>query len=223
MRALLLILFIILGIDCYAQIPESENSKTVTYYKKFVSYQTVSKKRAKFKNEIFDLGNGRTKVEYTEIKSGTLRWVRFFDGSEPVGIWEEFDEDGKLINSRNLDSIPYCKEKYPKLNIAEDSNFTNAEFVGGESKMYSYLGKEMKYPPYAYQNDMSLRVKVQFIIEKDGEVTGVCIELNDKKTNKLIEYEAIRVISLMPNWIPGEEQGEKVRVRYSLPITFSTH
>ena len=226
MKINLILLLLFIGVTSQAQITESEGYKPVTYYKKFGSTKKVSKYKAKFKNEIIELDNGRTKGKYTEIKSGIIRWVRYFDESNPVGVWEEFDEDGVLINSRDLDAIKYCKSKLSSNDLSKEDSTTMIDpyFVGGESQMYSFLGKELNYPAYAYEHNMTLRVRVQFVIEKNGEVTGSCIELGDEKaSNKLLEYEAIRVISKMPNWIPGELNGENVRVRFSLPIKFALH
>ena len=58
---------------------------------------------------------------------------------------------------------------------------------------------------------------MEFIVEKDGSVTGVrAVKGNDQ----YLEDEAVRVIAASPKWKPGQMGGEKVRVKYSVPVEF---
>jgi protein TonB len=41
-----------------------------------------------------------------------------------------------------------------------------------------------------------------------------------KSLHPLFDKEALRVLSLMPNWIPGKQNGESVKVKYTIPIAF---
>lgn len=75
----------------------------------------------------------------------------------------------------------------------------------------------MKYPPEAAKNGIGGRVNVTFIVEKDGTLSNIgIISSPDPSLSK----EAIRVVSSMPKWQAGRNQGKLVRVEYVLPITF---
>ena len=90
-------------------------------------------------------------------------------------------------------------------------------YPGGQRKLYKYLGRKMRYPAAARDNRIEGKVYVQFVVDKTGKLTNV-------KTVKGIGYgcdeEAERVVRSMSNWEPGEMNGEKVSVIYTLPINF---
>lgn len=91
------------------------------------------------------------------------------------------------------------------------------EFPGGQVALVKYLGKNLKYPASAKKEKISGRVMVAFIIDKNGMV------VNPKVTKSLssdCDREALRVVQQMPNWNPGEKDGKKVDVQFSLPIHF---
>jgi protein TonB len=60
------------------------------------------------------------------------------------------------------------------------------------------------------------RVFVNFIIAKDGSI----IDIKMRGPDKNLEKEAKRIISLLPQMIPGKQRGRPVRVPFSIPITF---
>ena len=92
------------------------------------------------------------------------------------------------------------------------------QYPGGADAMDSFIRGNMRYPQKAKKNNIQGKVYIQFIVEKDGSITSVEVR---KGANDLLNQEAIRVIRLMPEWNPGSMRGKKVRVRYTLPITFS--
>lgn len=91
------------------------------------------------------------------------------------------------------------------------------EFQGGISAMMKFLSDNIRYPLEAQKNNRQGRVMVNFIVEKDGSISDTKIV---KSVDSELDAEAIRVVGLMPAWKPGEQRGEQVRVRYTLPIVF---
>ena len=91
-------------------------------------------------------------------------------------------------------------------------------FQGGNSEMYSYLSKELKYPVEAKAKKVSGKVIMQFTVEKDGSLSDINV-VKDNVGYGAAE-EATRVIQKMPNWIPGKNDGKNIRVKMTLPITF---
>lgn len=92
------------------------------------------------------------------------------------------------------------------------------EFPGGQNELFAYLGNNLKYPETAKSEGLEGRVVVSFIIEKDGSIGDVEVL---KGIGGGCDEEAVRVVSNMPNWAPGVQAGEKVRVNYKLPIQFA--
>lgn len=105
--------------------------------------------------------------------------------------------------------------------VTEETVFTVVEtmpeFPGGKKALYKFLGDNIKYPAKAKEDGIQGQVFVNFIIETNGSVTNVNIL---RGVNSELDKEAERAVKIMPNWKPGEQRGEKVRVSYNLPIKF---
>ncbi len=91
------------------------------------------------------------------------------------------------------------------------------EFPGGQVALVKYLSKNIKYPSKYKKDKVNGRVFVSFVVDKTGKVGQAKVV---KSLNEECDKEAIRVISMMPNWIPGEKDGNKVNVQFGLPVNF---
>ena len=91
-------------------------------------------------------------------------------------------------------------------------------FEGGESALYDFLSQQLHYPKEAEARRAEGTVLVAFVINKDGTIRNV--ELANGVAESSLNVEAMRVVSAMPNWIPGIQNGEKVNVKYTLPVKF---
>ena len=107
--------------------------------------------------------------------------------------------------------------------IAEDNTIYNTagievkpDFPGGMDKFYKFVGKNFQVPE---EDGLKGKVFVTFVVEKDGSLTDI-------KVIRDIGYgtgkEAVRVLRSCPKWNPGEQNGKKVRVLYSLPISIQS-
>jgi len=90
---------------------------------------------------------------------------------------------------------------------------TNAEFPGGIDPFYTFFGKEFKTPENV--NAKNLKIRISFAVEKNGSLSYI---ESVPVVDKTIEQEIIRVLRLSPRWQPGESNGKKTRMQYSLPI-----
>lgn len=88
-------------------------------------------------------------------------------------------------------------------------------FPGGIFALKKYLEENVRYPDT--EACVSGRVVVRFLINEDGSINEVKIA---KSLSPEFDEEAIRVVKAMPKWIPGMQMGERVKVSYTLPITF---
>ena len=81
----------------------------------------------------------------------------------------------------------------------------------------AWVQKNIKYPAEAFRNGEQGRVVLSFVVEKDGSVSNIQIL---QTPGKAFSEETRRVVAASPKWKPGEQRGEKVRVRYTLPVDF---
>lgn len=93
------------------------------------------------------------------------------------------------------------------------------QFPGGHIALFEYLSKNIKFPKSKENEDVKVRVVTTFTVEMDGSITDAKIV---RSQGEAFDNEALRVINGMPKWIPGMQNGKAVRVKYLLPITFST-
>ncbi len=93
----------------------------------------------------------------------------------------------------------------------------HAEFQGGMNALKEYLRSNLCYPEQAANLGLQGRVIVSFVVNTDSTISNVQIE---RGVDPLLDDEAIRVVSSMPKWIPGEQNGRKVRSCFRLPVLF---
>ncbi len=92
------------------------------------------------------------------------------------------------------------------------------EFPGGMGELMKYLGENINYPSKAQDNQWEGRAICQFVVEKDGSISNAVIVKSSGY--QLLDVEAMRVILNMPNWSSGKQNGDSVRVKFTLPVTF---
>lgn len=104
----------------------------------------------------------------------------------------------------------------------EETIFTvvedDPEFPGGLEALYKYVGENIVYPQVAKDNNITGKVYVTFVVERDGSVSGVKV-LRDIGGG--CGPEAVRVVKSLPRWKPGKQRGRPVRTQYNLPISFN--
>jgi TonB family protein len=110
-----------------------------------------------------------------------------------------------ILNLTQFDSEYSVIEKMP-------------QFPGGSENLRKFVANNIKYPILAAEQGYEGLVYVKFNVNKDGRVSDARII---KGANVELNNEAIRVINSMPYWIPGEQQGKKVKVSYTIPIRFA--
>ena len=94
-------------------------------------------------------------------------------------------------------------------------------FVGGNKAMMSYLKDNVKFPKDALDKQEEGLVFVDFVITKSGIVRDVEVtEQTNEDVDPSFRSEAARVVSSMPHWVPGRQNGKAVDVKFSLPVSF---
>lgn len=112
--------------------------------------------------------------------------------------------------------------KADTLNQSDEPIFITLEelptFPGGDKALQKFIYENTKYPKSAIEEKISGTVYVQFIVEKDGSISDIKVV---RGIGGGCDEEAVRVVKLMPNWIPGKQKGVPERVYFMIPITFN--
>ncbi len=152
---------------------------------------------------------------------------------EPKKAIEELVEVKEDISSEtkkgNDEAAPAIEEHPSELEVIEAPKVVEEKtyelfdiqkppsFPGGEKELLKFLGENIKYPALARENNIQGNVALTFVVDKDGSVRDVQII---KDIGGGCGKEAVRVVQTMPKWIPGEANGNSVKVRYTLPVRF---
>lgn len=93
------------------------------------------------------------------------------------------------------------------------------EFIGGIDSLYSFIEKHINYPNYEFENNIQGEVIAVMIIDENGKIKEPRIDRTVDKS-KNFDAEVIRVINLMPDWIPGKINGKNASIKISIPFSF---
>ncbi len=125
-----------------------------------------------------------------------------------------------LILVTFLMAASYATAQEEDNNDAEDAVYTpekRPEFPGGTDALFKFLSNNLKYPSDAKKEGIQGRVICQFVVNKDGSISDIQVL---RSVYPSLDLEAVRVISIMPKWEPGVQNGEKKRCKFKLPIVF---
>lgn len=138
-----------------------------------------------------------------------------------TGVVVNFKIDGsktKEDKSKKMsEAISFTKvEKIPSFKNCPTHSKRNSDCFN--ESIISHIQNNFKYPDYAAQNNIQGKVWVSFIIDTKGNISE--ISARGPLNGRVLEEEAARIVSKIPNLNPGTHQGKKVNVRYVMPITF---
>lgn len=163
-------------------------------------------------------------------KTGTVTDVdgKFHLDNVPVGSWIDVFmidcEIGRLqVTEKNASDLHFVIAfDGPTLSKSPGSDVFDVveempAFPGGAVAMMDFFMKNMKYPKDAVEAKQEGRVIAQFVVEKDGSISGSHIV---KSVSPSLDAEALRIVNAMPNWTPGRQNGKPVRVKYTVPLSF---
>lgn len=108
------------------------------------------------------------------------------------------------------DTLNYCSG--PVVDFAH----TEPDFPGGMGKLSEFISQQLTYPTDANPKKEMGTVYVMFTVNVDGSLCDVTIV---KSVSAALDKEALRIISLMPKWIPAAtDKGQPARCRFQVPI-----
>ena len=153
--------------------------------------------------EVIEVVEDEEEIEETIIESTETDQEEIVEEVEVME--EDLDIDVPFAIIEDVPLFPGC-ERVPK-------SQRRACF---QTNIQKHINKNFRYPEIAQEMGIQGRVFVQFVIDKDGSITGIRTRGPDKN----LEKEAQRIIGKLPTMTPGKQRGRPVRVPFSIPITF---
>ena len=152
----------------------------------------------------------RFEISFGSQENGELVWSRVKASDDAITVvkWAEVGEASTKIQSqKSEEDTPYIMvEKMPT-------------FQGGDLNVFrNWVQSKIQYPKEAMDKGINGRVVCSFVVEKDGSLTDFDVL---QSPDKSLADEVVRILKTSPKWEPGEQRGEKVRVKYMVPIVFS--
>ena len=160
--------------------------------------------------------------EPSKVKKRTVKVVFHETNKGKDPITQESIDEGQAyevlgnVNAVILEPEPPALGEVPPSTIW-DVVEQMPSFPGGYKKMLAYIEQNLRYPIVAEEMGLQGRVIIGIVVEKDGSLSDIKVA---KSLEKAFDEEAVRAVKSMPNWIPGMQDGEPVRVKYIIPITF---
>lgn len=147
---------------------------------------------------------------------------QYFD-NEKIGTWNFYSDLGNKNNTVNFDLNENAKRGLIEYdNSTNEKIYDRAEtmpvYDGGIPELMKFLSKNIRYPSIARENGLEGKVIIKFYLDNFGFINDIDI-LKDGIGGGCAE-EAARVVSLMPRWQPGYQDGFPVNVYYTLPVSF---
>jgi hypothetical protein len=135
---------------------------------------------------------------------------------EMMPNWIPATLDGQPIDSKHSIGIEFRLDTEKAPQLSKDDQFPR--FSGGNIELQEFIYSNIQYTDSMKKDMHSGIVFIQFVVEEDGSLTNPSDKI--KTMGKPYEDEALRVVKLMPNWIPGFRDGKPVRKEYILHIAF---
>jgi len=127
---------------------------------------------------------------------------------------QDFDLDMVIEEYVPIEIVEEEVDNTPPMRFVEEM----PEYIGGSEAMYEFLRANLKYPEVARNNNISGQVFLEFVVERDGSISGVKVIVG---VYPELDQEAMRVVKMMPRWKPGKQMGKAVRCFFNIPVRFT--
>lgn len=130
-------------------------------------------------------------------------------------------KDQKGVDVGGIDVADLDKGTENIVNNDESEPLTVVEvspdYPGGVDVRKNFFKENLNYPSLAYESGIEGIVYIEFVVERNGKITNINIK---RGIGGGCDEEAVRVVKMMPNWNPGRQNGQNVRVKFVLPVNF---
>lgn len=149
------------------------------------------------------------KIEVTEVQENKPVVVVTASAVGGTGDLDDIPDEMPFAVIEDIPLFPGC-ETVPKAKRMDCFN----------DMMNKHIKKHFNYPSKAAENNIQGQVQVLFLIDKSGNIVDITPKFRGKGDGELLEKEAARIISKLPQFTPGKQRGKAVRVKYAQPIQF---
>ena len=191
----------------------------------------------KYPEEAYKSGaQGRVTLQFVISKKGTVKDVKVVKSSgnelldnEALRVvsmspaWIPGKVEGKPVDVLFTFPVVFKLQGEGNESAGEPVAFAVVEqkptFMGNEPVQFTkWVFEQLKYPEEAIKNQVQGRVTLQFTIAKDGIVKDIIVAKSSG--SQILDDEAVRIVSMSPQWEPGKQGGEPVDVRFTFPLVF---
>lgn len=141
-------------------------------------------------------------LSISKVQNDTLPPVKTEEFIEPPSPARSIERS----KSDNENRVYTFVEQYP-------------EFPGGTVELNKWIDANMNYPIEAREKGIEGKVYVGFIVEKDGTISNPEVRIG-VKNGKILDEEALRLVKMMPKWIPGKDKDKVIRFFFTVIIKF---
>ena len=175
--------------------------------------------------EALNYFNETLKINYRDIDAQYNKGIMLYQVNKKDSacyVWHKIKKTGRPDADELISK--YCSSYIPLPPPPVDTTevYTVIEempvFPGGPTEMMKFLQKNINYPNNEKKNNITGKAFVKFIIERDGSVSNP--EIVKSSGNENLDQEALRIVSIMPKWKPGYQNGKTVKVYFNLPVIF---
>ena len=139
----------------------------------------------------------------------------------PPEVIEIVEDEEEIEEELEMEDTEADEDDIIEIEEDDDEVFDHVSdppsFPGGDAALLQWIANNTEYPPIAKEYGITGRVFVKFTVEKNGSVSNVRVA---RSVDKQLDKEAVRVVSLLPRFNPGMQNGRLVRVNYIVPINF---
>jgi TonB family protein len=137
-----------------------------------------------------------------------------------VPMYFRLNKNAKAVARNTTNSTNPIGKTNPEIANSEVFSIVDKmpQYPYGEKELAGFIAHQLRYPKEARQQGVEGRILCSFIVAADGSISNIEVV---QGLHSQLDKEAIRVLSLMSKWIPGENNGEKVNVKCLLPIDFT--
>jgi len=202
-------------------IPGKQNGQNVSvYYTLPIVYKLSKDSSASASNEPLLLVDGiqrpysllKDNIQHKQID---IKSAGVLSDSDATALYGDKGKNGViLITTKNgaakqdsvesADTPVYGVETFP-------------QFPGGDDALIKFIKRNLRYPTSEAHKGIQGRSVIRFVINKTGKVCDVTVT---RSLSAECDAEAVRVVKLMPNWIPGYQSGKPTSVYYTLPVVY---
>ncbi len=157
-----------------------------------------------------------------DIDPSSIEKITILKGDAAVAKYGEEAAHGVIL-IRTVHSTEPVEEKVKAPIVKQDSSLVffiveeMPEFKGGGAALRQWITDQIKYPEAAKAAGKEGKVFVQFNVNKYGQVVDAKVV---KGVSPALDQEALRVIQSLPDWTPGYQRGEAVKVSFTVPVSF---